>query len=121
MINQLDSKAVPPRFVRFDTSAVLISVLSACANYAGIHSDHQMAPPQAYETSQSRVSASGNWPAPDWADQFGDPQLHALLAEALKGNPSLDKQSYLHGTTSSSLNLFIFGPGKVLERRRGWI
>ena len=85
------SQAVPPRFVRLGTSAVLISVLSACANYAGIHSDHQMAQPQAYETSQSLDSGSGNWPAPDWADRFGDPQLHALLDEALKGNPSLDQ------------------------------
>src|ERR1700682_2458700 len=91
MITQLHPKAVPPRLVSLGTSAVLIAVLSACVNYAGIHSDHQMSQPQAYESSQSLVSERGNWPAPDWADQFGDPQLHALLDEALKGNPSLDQ------------------------------
>jgi NodT family efflux transporter outer membrane factor (OMF) lipoprotein len=29
------------------------------------------------------------WPATDWADQFGDAQLKALLAEALQGSPTL--------------------------------
>jgi NodT family efflux transporter outer membrane factor (OMF) lipoprotein len=91
MRTQRYSKAVPSRFFGLSTSAILFLVLSACANYAGIHSDHQITNPQAYETSQSLVSERGHWPAPNWADQFGDPQLHALLDEALKGNPSLDQ------------------------------
>lgn len=63
-------------------------VLSACANYAGIHSDKQMAQPQQFESTHSLPAESGHWPAADWADQFGDAQLKALLEEALRGDPT---------------------------------
>jgi hypothetical protein len=41
-------------------------------NYAGIHSDKQMAEPQQFETTQSLPAENGHWPAADRADQFGD-------------------------------------------------
>jgi NodT family efflux transporter outer membrane factor (OMF) lipoprotein len=65
------------------------AVLSACVNYAGIHSDKQMAQPQQFATTQSLPAESGHWPAADWADQFGDAQLKALIEEALKGSPTI--------------------------------
>jgi NodT family efflux transporter outer membrane factor (OMF) lipoprotein len=77
------------RAIRAGLSAILVAVLSACANYAGIHSDQQMAQPQQFNTTQSLPSESGHWPAADWADQFGDAQLKALLEEALKGSPTI--------------------------------
>jgi NodT family efflux transporter outer membrane factor (OMF) lipoprotein len=64
-------------------------VLSGCANYFGIHSDKQMAPPANYEATQSLPAEGGQWPSLDWASQFGDPQLPRLIAEALDGNPSI--------------------------------
>jgi NodT family efflux transporter outer membrane factor (OMF) lipoprotein len=64
-------------------------VLSGCANYFGIHSDKQMAPPANYEAAQSLPAEGGQWPSLDWASQFGDPQLPRLIAEALDGNPSI--------------------------------
>jgi NodT family efflux transporter outer membrane factor (OMF) lipoprotein len=70
---------------------IFAGVLSACVNYAGIKSDKQMAQPQQYETQQSIPAEAGHWPAPDWADQFGDAQLKALIAEALKGSPTLEQ------------------------------
>ena len=70
-------------------SAILLALLSACVNYAGIHSDQQMAQPQQYATTQSLPAESGHWPAAGWADQFGDAQLKALLEEALKGSPTI--------------------------------
>ncbi|WP_118185392.1 efflux transporter outer membrane subunit [Paraburkholderia phosphatilytica] len=73
------------------SSLIAAAVLSACANYAGIHSDKQMANPQTYETTQSLPSEQGNWPSADWADQFGDAQLKALIDEALKGSPTLEQ------------------------------
>jgi NodT family efflux transporter outer membrane factor (OMF) lipoprotein len=72
-------------------TVIFAAVLSACANYAGISSDRQMAQPQTYATEQSIAQDNGHWPAADWADQFGDAQLKALLAEALKGNPSVEQ------------------------------
>jgi len=34
-------------------------------------------------------SQGGQWPSLDWANQFGDPQLPQLIAEALEGSPSI--------------------------------
>ncbi|MGF6904896.1 efflux transporter outer membrane subunit [Paraburkholderia sp. GAS348] len=77
------------RVTKAGLSAILAAVLSACANYAGIHSDKQMARPQQFATTQSLPGESGHWPAAGWADQFGDAQLKALLEEALKGSPTI--------------------------------
>jgi NodT family efflux transporter outer membrane factor (OMF) lipoprotein len=91
MKSQLNRRSVGSRLLTTGVSVMFAAVLSACANYAGIHSDQQMAKPQSYETAQSIPSESGHWPAAGWADQFGDAQLKALIAEALKNSPSLDQ------------------------------
>jgi NodT family efflux transporter outer membrane factor (OMF) lipoprotein len=77
------------RAIKAGLSAILLAVLPACANYAGIHSDQQTARPQQFETTQSLPSESGHWPAADWADQFGDAQLKTLLEETPKGSPTI--------------------------------
>lgn len=77
--------------LKIGMSAIFAAVLSACANYAGIHSDAKPAEPQQYATQQSIPAEQGRWPAADWADQFGDAQLKALIVEALKGSPTLDQ------------------------------
>jgi outer membrane protein TolC len=88
---QLNAKSIGPRVMKVGVSVMFAAVLSACVNYAGIHSDQQIAQPQSYETTQSIPSESGHWPAAGWADQFGDAQLKTLLDEALKNSPSLDQ------------------------------
>src|SRR5471032_2627917 len=93
MKSQLNRESVSSKVLTAAVSVMVAAVLSACANYAGIHSDQQMAQPQSYETTQSIPSESGHWPAAGWADQFGDAQLKALIAEALKNSPSLDQAS----------------------------
>lgn len=65
--------------------------LAGCVNYAGIKSDKQIEPPAKLETKQSLPAEGGQWPAMDWAKQFGDPQLPALIDEALQGNPTIDQ------------------------------
>ena len=77
------------RAIKAGLSALLVALLSACVNYAGIHSDQKMAQPQQFETTQSLPAESGHWPAADWADQFGDAQLKALIEEALKDSPTI--------------------------------
>ncbi|QBR03067.1 efflux transporter outer membrane subunit [Paraburkholderia pallida] len=77
------------RAAKAGLSAILVALLSACVNYAGIHSDKQMAQPQQFETATSLPAESGHWPAADWANQFGDAQLKALIDEALKGSPTI--------------------------------
>lgn len=75
--------------VKLAVSVVFASALSACANYAGIHSDARTAEPREYATQQSLPAEQGHWPAANWADQFGDAQLEALIDEALKSSPTL--------------------------------
>ncbi|WP_322027741.1 efflux transporter outer membrane subunit [Burkholderia sp. BCC1977] len=70
---------------------IVAGTLSACVNYAGIHGDAAMADPQQYVTQQSLPYEQGHWPTADWADQFGDVQLKALIDEALKASPTLDQ------------------------------
>jgi NodT family efflux transporter outer membrane factor (OMF) lipoprotein len=70
---------------------MVAATVSACVNYAGIHSDAKTADPQQYATQQSLPPEQGHWPAADWADQFGDAQLKALIDEALKSSPTLDE------------------------------
>ncbi len=65
--------------------------LAGCVNYAGIKSDKQIEPPTRFETQQSLPAEGGQWPGMDWAGQFGDPQLPALINEALQANPTIDQ------------------------------
>ncbi len=70
-------------------AAVAALALAGCANYIGIKSDKQIAPVSQFESAQSLPAQGGQWPALDWASQFGDPQLPKLIDEALQGNPSI--------------------------------
>ena len=78
------------RFAGPALSVLMAAVLAGCANYAGIHSDKHMAEATSYATRQSIPAEQGHWPSGDWADQFGDAQLKALIGEALQGSPSLE-------------------------------
>jgi NodT family efflux transporter outer membrane factor (OMF) lipoprotein len=87
---QITQSASGIRATKAGLSAILVALLSACVNYAGIHSDQQLAQPQQFVTTQSLPAESGHWPAADWAGQFGDDaQLKALLDEALEGSPTI--------------------------------
>jgi NodT family efflux transporter outer membrane factor (OMF) lipoprotein len=77
--------------LKLAASAVCAAVLSACVNYADIHDDKQVATAQQYETAKSLSVEGGHWPSEDWADQFGDVQLKALIAQALAGSPTIEQ------------------------------
>jgi NodT family efflux transporter outer membrane factor (OMF) lipoprotein len=65
--------------------------IAGCASERGI--THRSTPVDAaalqVEKSLGAQSASGEWPALDWWKRFGDPQLDALIDEALAGSPTL--------------------------------
>lgn len=88
---QLNARRQASRALKVGVSTMVAAVLSACVNYADIHSDAKPAKPQQYETQQSLRAEQGHWPTANWADQFGDAQLKALIDDALKGNPTLDQ------------------------------
>ncbi|MFX1767090.1 efflux transporter outer membrane subunit [Paraburkholderia sp. A1RI-2L] len=89
MKSQTSKASIGVHTLKLGVSAIALATLAACANYAGIHSDKQMAQPQQYETAQSLPQEQGHWPSADWVDQFGDAQLKALIAEALQGSPTV--------------------------------
>jgi NodT family efflux transporter outer membrane factor (OMF) lipoprotein len=70
-------------------AAVTALALTGCANYFGMKTDKQISSPTQYESAQSLPGEGGQWPSLDWANQFGDPQLPKLIAEALDGSPSI--------------------------------
>ncbi|CDY77263.1 Outer membrane component of tripartite multidrug resistance system [Caballeronia glathei] len=78
-----------PRRASRPVAAALALALAGCVNYAGIHSDSQIAAPTQYATAQSLPAEGAPWPSTDWATQFGDPQLPKLIDEALEGSPSI--------------------------------
>lgn len=89
-------------------TVVVALALAGCVNYSGIKSDKAPASATGFETKQSLPAQGGQWPALDWASQFGDPQLPLLVAEALEGNPSIAQalsriakaQSYIENSRS---------------------
>lgn len=67
-------------------------LLAACATSGGLHPNGTLTDPSSLATGQSlaRVhAAEATWPSQDWWTALGDPQLDALIAEALRDNPGL--------------------------------
>ena len=71
-----------------------VAVLAACATSGGLHPTGKAIDPGSLKSDQSFLNVPLSptaWPAQDWWVSFGDPQLSALIEEALKNNPSLDE------------------------------
>lgn len=76
-------------------AAALAGALLAagCASTAGITPQAHLREPAALAAGRSLADAStpsAHWPALQWWRDFGDPQLDALVDEALAGAPSLE-------------------------------
>lgn len=80
---------MPHRSWRVMAVALLATALSACVNYRGIHSDSHPAAVTDYPAAISIPTQGGAWPAMDWSARFGDPQLTALISEAVANSPTL--------------------------------
>lgn len=80
--------SVCPRAARstFALAAALALLLAGCASHEGIAPAVAERSPQQYGAVQTPI----DWPREDWWTRFGDPQLDALVAQALAGNPQLD-------------------------------
>ncbi|MFN2645990.1 MAG: efflux transporter outer membrane subunit [Burkholderiales bacterium] len=73
-------------------AAVMLLVgLAGCASHRGIEPRGQLTDPAALQAEKSleEPNASGEWPALDWWKRYRDPQLDALVGEALAGSPNL--------------------------------
>ncbi|MGB3392459.1 MAG: multidrug RND transporter, partial [Stenotrophomonas sp.] len=82
-----------PRRARPLLAATLLLALAACASNGGLQPQGRLlddASLHSERTLATRDLAVAAFPARDWWRGFGDPQLDALVAEALAGHPSLD-------------------------------
>ena len=70
---------------RFIAVAFSIAALAGCANF------ETRTPPVAMRSIESLgiTPATLEWPRDEWWHRYADPQLDALMTEALAGNPSL--------------------------------
>lgn len=66
--------------------------LAGCVSSGGLHPEGSLTDASTLKSDRSLSGATlspAAWPANDWWTGLGDPQLSALIAEALKDNPSL--------------------------------
>jgi len=68
-------------------SATALAGLAACAPET--QALREAKPIGAYAATQSFQAPQAAWPAEDWWTAYGDPQLNALIAEAVQGSPTL--------------------------------
>ncbi len=69
--------------------AVAPFVLTACASFPAATSAPQPKAVGAYAAERSLAASTADWPAADWWNAYGDPQLDRLITEALAGAPTL--------------------------------
>ena len=73
-------------------ATVVTLALAGCASSGGLHPDGTPIDPSSLKAERSlaklQVSPAA-WPQADWWTGLGDPQLSALIAEALHDNPNL--------------------------------
>ncbi len=81
------------RFFRFAGSASIAAGLAALAGCAApdLGPRPELATPDSFASSKSLTSTSGEtrWPEAAWWRGYGDPQLDALIGEALAGSPDI--------------------------------
>ncbi|MHA6203647.1 efflux transporter outer membrane subunit [Dyella soli] len=68
--------------------------LAGCVTSRGLHTTGTLTDPGSLKSERSLADVSLSptaWPAKDWWVSFGDPQLSALIDEAVSNNPSLDE------------------------------
>ncbi len=80
------------RYARAASLTALSFAALALANCAAVPKSNTLTPLAASDlasTQSLQGSAQGQWPARDWWKGFNDPQLNALVEEALKSSPDL--------------------------------
>ena len=76
----------------FALTALLAASLAGCANMHGLQPQGELTEPDRLATRHSLAGVKltpAAWPQSDWWKSLGDPQLDALIDEALSGSPTL--------------------------------
>ncbi|HET9836434.1 MAG TPA: efflux transporter outer membrane subunit [Rhodanobacteraceae bacterium] len=80
------------RFGAFPAAFVTVALLGGCASMHGLKPEGHALDSSALHSERSLGDVQVDpaaWPKTDWWKAFGDPQLDALVDEALAGNPDL--------------------------------
>lgn len=77
------------RWRRLPVAAAVLTTVALAGCAAFDHSGPALTLGSASGTARSLPAQHGQWPAQDWIDGFGDPQLAALAREAVAGSPTL--------------------------------
>jgi NodT family efflux transporter outer membrane factor (OMF) lipoprotein len=66
-------------------------IIAGCASTHGIAPQSKLPDPASFDVGHAvrEAIASAHWPATDWWQAFGDPQLNALIGAATAGSPTL--------------------------------
>ena len=84
---------MPPRFATAACPAGLLALLmlSAFASVPKLGTAPVIAAPDHFASARSLAAAtSAAWPGSGWWQAYGDPQLDALIGEALVSSPDMD-------------------------------
>jgi NodT family efflux transporter outer membrane factor (OMF) lipoprotein len=65
------------------------AILAACATPPDLGPAPQVSTPEHYETIQSFAAPVADWPSDQWWRTYNDPQLTALIEEAMADSPTL--------------------------------
>lgn len=80
-------KGIPLQRALLMCSAGAALFLSACAPDLGLKPEIEQ--PSALATANSFASEQGEWPADNWWQAYGDPELDHLIDQALQNSPTL--------------------------------
>lgn len=92
-------------------AAALVLTLAACASSRGLQPQGRLLDADSLHSSRSLAGtplSSAGFPAADWWRALADPQLDALIDEALRGSPSLEaadarlRQAQAHAASSNA-------------------
>jgi len=78
---------------RVIAAGLALGLLSGCVSMKGLDPQGRLAAPDQLQSHRSLAGVKltpAAWPRSDWWTALGDPQLDALVDEALAGSPSLD-------------------------------
>lgn len=83
----MEMKILPLR--RGAAVAAAAALLTACAAIPDLPPGASLPAPDSLAASQTFAAPASDWPADAWWRAYGDPQLDALIGEALAGSPDL--------------------------------
>jgi NodT family efflux transporter outer membrane factor (OMF) lipoprotein len=106
-VNYLPRQSYTQRFIYRVATVIAAATLAACASSEGIHPEGHptdVASLHAERKLAQIATSPAAWPKTDWWTSLGDPQLDALIDEALKDNPDLASADARARTAQSQID-----------------